>query len=324
MADVNLNAMGSVFDSTAFNERLFFARPESSSCPSGAEDSFLVVDPNVALHARAYWTLGARASFFVFHGNGEVVADYDTLAQRYHTEVQANLIVVDYRGYGLSTGIPTFRDCIKDALPVISALQKSANARLTGPHIVLGRSLGGACAAELAGTEPCPVDAAVLESAPADLLGILRRRDIEPPIEFTDEERSVFDPAPKLARCQIPVLILHGEEDNTIRPHEARANFSRVRHPASRLCLIPGRGHGDVLFDPLYYQRLSEFVDRVIEARAGIPAPLRAHGQDFPRWSLDGIERRLDLAVEKSRRSALSRVLYRGARKALRMLRAIG
>lgn|GEM_PF-187420 len=253
--------MESVFDSGEFNESLFVRRQQGSPCPSEAEDFHLPVAPGITLHARAYWAPEARATFIVFHGNGEIIADYDALAPRYRDEVRANLIVVDYRGYGLSSGTPTFRTCIEDTFPALSALKALAGVRLVEPCIALGRSLGGACAAELAGIDLAPVQAVVLESAPADWRGIVRRRNLEPPRLLTPEEAAVFDPAPKLERCRIPALVLHGDEDVTIRPHEARTNFSRLHHAASRLVFIPRRNHGDVLYDAHYYQTLCEFIE---------------------------------------------------------------
>ncbi|MCK7530646.1 MAG: hypothetical protein MZV63_06165 [Marinilabiliales bacterium] len=41
----------------------------------------------------------------LFHGNGEIVADYDEIAGAYR-ELGAALLVVDYRGYGRSGGEP--------------------------------------------------------------------------------------------------------------------------------------------------------------------------------------------------------------------------
>jgi pimeloyl-ACP methyl ester carboxylesterase len=83
----------------------------------------------------------------------------------------------------------------------------------------------------------------------------------------------VFDPRPKLARCQLPVLVLHGAKDRTIPPREARENFDRVSHANKQWSLIRGRGHSDVLTDPAYFLALSRFISAV---KGGpFPAPVR-------------------------------------------------
>jgi pimeloyl-ACP methyl ester carboxylesterase len=283
----------SVFDSQEFNERLFVRRRDQSPCPPDAVDIFLPVNPTVQLHARAHLAKGARATFVVFHGNADVVADYDGLAGRYAHEVGANLVVVEYRGYGQSNGAPTFRDCIGDAPLAVRELRAQMGDRLEGPLIALGRSLGGACAAELAGlTEPL-VDAVVLESAPTDVLAIVRRRGLPAPLAVSESERAVFDPQPKLGRSTLPILVLHGRDDRTIRPQEARLNFALLRHPSSRLHFIPGRDHGDVLHDDSYYEALREFVARVQATRAARPPALRPERTKPPAvlvWSSSALE----------------------------------
>jgi len=48
-----------------------------------------------------------------FHGNGEIVADYDEMAPVY-TRMGINFLPVDYRGYGRSTGTPTITAMMSD------------------------------------------------------------------------------------------------------------------------------------------------------------------------------------------------------------------
>lgn len=48
-----------------------------------------------------------------FHGNGEIVEDYDDIAQIY-LKLGINFLPVDYRGYGRSTGSPTVTAMMRD------------------------------------------------------------------------------------------------------------------------------------------------------------------------------------------------------------------
>jgi alpha-beta hydrolase superfamily lysophospholipase len=261
--------MASPFDDPIFNERLFFPRSDAKPCPSGATDLMLTVAPGVALHARWYPASGSRATVVVFHGNGEIVADYDDFAARYHGEVGADLVAVDFRGYGRSEGVPNYRACIEDSRAVVAELRRALGERLRAPLIVLGRSLGGACAAELAGQVPPVVDGIVMESAAADPRGVMARRGLSLDAALTAEETKVFDPRPKLARCPLPVLVLHAASDRTISASEARENFRKLGHPASRLVLIPRRDHHDVILDDAYFVALRDFVSSVERASHG-------------------------------------------------------
>jgi pimeloyl-ACP methyl ester carboxylesterase len=247
----------SLFDTPHFNAQLFFPRADSSPCPPGAVDHRLAMEAGVTLHARLHRTLDARATILLFHGNGEVVADYDELASSFH-DVGADLALVDFRGYGLSTGTPTLRTAIDDAPRALSLLRRE----LRTPLIVFGRSLGGVCAAELAGRADTGAVGIVLESSGADLGTLLARRGFAPQ-PLSAEEQRVFSPGPKLARCTMPTLVLHGAEDRLISPDEARMNATALGASLHELVLVPNRGHNDLSLSTVYWDALRRFIDRV-------------------------------------------------------------
>lgn len=247
--------MPSLFDGDDFNRALFFPRREQSAPPPGASDRFVDVE-GARLHLRVHDRDGLSALTLLFHGNGEVVADYDPLAERYARFAGSALAVVDFRGYGLSTGVPTLRDAIADARPVLDEARRAAAGR---PLVIMGRSLGGACAADLCQAEHFGVAGYVFESAAADLAGLVRRRGLTPPAAFSPDEIVAFDPLPKLARCTSPALVLHGERDTLIAPAEARQSFDALARCRRTLAFVPGRGHNDVSLHPDYWQALARF-----------------------------------------------------------------
>ncbi len=103
---------------------LFHPRPEPSPAPfqstdaAGsipvARDVLIAVEEDVSIGARFHMTDAAGVNLLFFHGNGEIVADYDELGPIYN-QMGVNFLAVDYRGYGRSTGTPTvtamMRDC---------------------------------------------------------------------------------------------------------------------------------------------------------------------------------------------------------------------
>lgn len=127
--------MISLFDTPAFNERLFFPRTDTTLCPPHATDHHLAVAPGVTLHTRVHRRADTRATLIVFHGNGEVVADYDDLAPSFH-DIGVDLALIDFRGYGASAGTPTLRSAIEDAPRAVSMLISAA--QLKGPVVVFG------------------------------------------------------------------------------------------------------------------------------------------------------------------------------------------
>jgi alpha-beta hydrolase superfamily lysophospholipase len=240
----------SIFDSAEFNDRLFVPRRDASPTPPGARDRMIDVD-GAKLHVRVHPPAG-NVTLLLFHGNGEVVADYYGAAARF-ARAGVTLAVMDYRGYGQSTGASTLRNLIADARLVADAIR---------PHIVMGRSLGGAAAHELYARPVAGMEGVVLESALFDIAALIRRRGLEPPAAFTDDERATFDPALKLATGRLPLLVLHGERDDLIVPREAMSALATAGTPAGQkaLVMVPRRGHNDVSLEDSYWSSLGGFI----------------------------------------------------------------
>jgi len=241
----------SVFDSDAFNRALFFPRRDTSAPPAGAID-MMIEAGDAVLHVRRHAAPAARCTLLLFHGNGEVVADYDNAAEDF-ARAGAALAVADYRGYGKSTSSPTLRDLIDDARPIADAI---------GPHIVMGRSLGGAAAHELYARPIASMLGVVLESSFADVAGLIRRRGLVSPALSADE-RAKFDPLEKLPSGTLPLLVLHGERDLLIPATEARTTLLTAGSADKRLVLVPGRGHNDVSYSDVYWRALADFIARI-------------------------------------------------------------
>jgi alpha-beta hydrolase superfamily lysophospholipase len=248
--------MASIFDRDEFTESLFFPRPDASDPPADSVDHFVELG-DAQIHVRRHAAASARCTLLLFHGNGEVVADYDDAADRF-AAVGAALAIADYRGYGRSSGTPTLRTLVSDARSIAEAIPGA-------PLIVMGRSLGGVVAHELFAHPIDRMAGVVLESACFDLGNLIRRRGMVPPATFTADELATFDPAPKLARGQLPLLVLHGARDTTIDPSEAAAaHAAATGTSAKQLAFVPGRGHNDLSASDAYWDALRAFLDRVV------------------------------------------------------------
>lgn len=108
---------------------------------------------NVILHA--FWIrlpdpLGMLAPTIIyFHGNaGNMGHRLQNVAGLYAT-CRCNILLVDYRGYGLSTGVPTERGLCADARATFDYLLTRHDIDLN-QICIFGRSLGGAVAIDLA------------------------------------------------------------------------------------------------------------------------------------------------------------------------------
>lgn len=105
---------------------LFFPRRSTTQQhPEGIwQDGTIQVDNNVAIGYRFYINKKESPVILFFHGNGEIVSDYSTVAQDYHGFADASLLAIDYRGYGWSTGTPLTSKMLPDAKIVLDKLPK--------------------------------------------------------------------------------------------------------------------------------------------------------------------------------------------------------
>ncbi len=250
--------MDSLFDSPQFNQNLFFPRYDSFPSPRGTEDIYIEVEANVRVHARKYPLPQARFSLLFFHGNGEVASDYNQVAGAFLL-LGAEMIVVDYRGYGKSEGNPTLRNTLEDAHIVYNYLQD--NGELLPNVCIMGRSLGSAPTIELC-SKLDSIACCVIESGYADPLPLVERRGLKID-QTTPEEDALFNNSIKIRKVQCPLLIMHGEEDYLISPKEAELNYREAGSKVKLLEILEGVGHNDMMMaqDDAYFSCLQSFFD---------------------------------------------------------------
>ena len=224
----------------------FHPRKESSA---GAGQRFDVldipVDAGITVGARFYAAGSDKPTILFFHGNGEIVADYDDVASLY-LAMGVNFFPVDYRGYGRSSGRPTISVMLADARTVFSyAREWLASKGYGGPMIVMGRSLGSASALEIASTDPEGTAGLIIDSGFADVMGLLARLGARPPDGLPAD--SVVRQEEKIAAYHGPTLIIHGTYDMIIPPRDADVLFRACPSPTKRLLKIDGAGHNDLM-----------------------------------------------------------------------------
>ncbi len=248
--------MSSIFDSQVFNANLFFPRADSSPVFAGSDEYYIDAGKDVRIHARCHPNPDAKLSLLFFHGNGEIVSDYDNLAQHF-SSLGAELIIADFRGYGKSTGSPTLRSTLEDAHVIFDYLKKEEVFK--NIVCVMGRSLGGAPTIELC-SKRSDIQACVLESAYADPVPLVERRGLKID-KTTPEEDALFNNSLKISMAKCPTLIMHGADDFLISPQEAKLNYDNSGAKIKTLEILEGVGHNDMMMNPSYFSTLKRFFD---------------------------------------------------------------
>ncbi len=251
-----------LLDRRGLAQGLFYPRRDVSGPPQGATDHRVDVGDGVQVACRFYASDRSRPSLLFFHGNGEIASDYDTIAPAYH-EIGANLFVADYRGYGASDGTPSFASLISDAHPVQDRFHALLDEEgFSSKRFVMGRSLGGLPAAELAATNHQRLAGLIIESSAPSLTRIRQRAGID---ESDSEIARLVDAhAVRLAPIRLPVLHIHGEWDEIVPLQQGIAFYEELTTDAKQLVIIPGAGHNDIgwVGRELYFEALAGFITR--------------------------------------------------------------
>ncbi|MGM0554333.1 MAG: alpha/beta hydrolase [Pseudomonadota bacterium] len=211
------------------------ATPEAAGL--SYEDVYLEPEPGVRLHG---WYLpgpGDDASVLLFlHGNAGNVSHRLRSLEQFH-RLGLAVLIVDYRGYGYSTGEPGEAGLYADGDAAWAYLVNDRDYR-PDEIVLFGRSLGAAVAARMA-AERLP-GAVILESAftsGADL-----GAEVYPWLPVRWLLRHRFPIREQLPAISAPLLIAHSREDEIVPFRHAQR--LREAAPDARLLEMRG-GHND-------------------------------------------------------------------------------
>jgi fermentation-respiration switch protein FrsA (DUF1100 family) len=247
---------------------LFHPRGEYPGTYRGpAEDAMIPVAADTRVGARFHMGASGNPNLLFFHGNGEIVADYDDLGPLFNRR-GLNLLAVDYRGYGRSNGQPTVYDLLADSHAVFDYTRDWLAANdYGGPLILMGRSLGSAPALELAQAYPSDIDGLIVESGFARAVPLLRRLGID-----TDrlgfQEPHGFGHLEKIGRYPGPTLIIHAELDHIIPCSDGQALWDASPAAHKRLLMIPGANHNDI-----FLRGMEAYLEALVELGRLCAAP---------------------------------------------------
>lgn len=156
-----------------------------------------------------------------------------------------NVLMIDYRGYGHSTGVPCEAGLKRDAAAVISFARKHA-ALQESPVVLFGRSLGGAVALSLA--EKCPGDVAgvILENT---FLSIPSMVDVLMPVISPLKWivlRIHWNSEEFIHKLTQPILFISGDADELVPTSHMKKLYDLATSSVNRIMFsVPGGTHND-------------------------------------------------------------------------------
>ncbi len=231
--------------------------PVPADPPGGYEEVGLESAAGDRIHGWHLPAGGSRAPAVVlFHGNGEnlgTMARAGTLAELARLGVA--ILVVDYPGYGRSSGGPSE--------PAITAAADAAFEWLAERHpgrplVAMGWSLGAAVAVRLA-AEREEVAGLVALSPWTRLEDVARVHAPGWMVRLFLRER--YDAVAAAARVRVPAVVIHGEDD-TIVPVELGARLAAAFPAEARFVPLAATGHNDLLGQPEAWRAIRDFLAR--------------------------------------------------------------
>jgi alpha-beta hydrolase superfamily lysophospholipase len=206
------------------------------------------------LHALHVMQSDPRGLVFYLKGNGGNVATWTTSVD-FWRRVNYDLFILDYRGYGKSTGhIESEAQLHADVRAAYDAIAPHYRGK---PVVIVGRSLGSGLAVALARDVAPPL--LVLVSPYTSIADAALR---EYPVAPSFLVRYPLRSDQVIGSVTSPMLLLHGKLDTLIPAADSERLRALARAPVD-LVLVDGAGHNDIQRFPAYLDALAGRLARV-------------------------------------------------------------
>ncbi|MEQ1586755.1 MAG: alpha/beta fold hydrolase [Cyclobacteriaceae bacterium] len=206
------------------------------------EEHFIATGTGDTLNALLFRsTQPAKGLILYFHGNADNLQRWGNYAVDF-TSLGYDILMIDYRGYGKSTGTPDETIIYRDAQLVLNWSQANI------PHgklILYGRSLGSAIASNLATTTN--PDLLILETPFDELNSAL----------YTFSSKYKFPTKDFLVNVTCKRIIIHGTNDWVV-PLSSALKLKPLLKAGDQFIIIEGGSHNNLRDFDEYHKALKE------------------------------------------------------------------
>ena len=239
------------------NRFLFYPTPDIAVSPDQAGlvffDQFLELPDGEKVHS---WYLpgdSSQPTVLFLHGNGGNIGHRIEHLQFLHS-LGVSTLIIDYRGYGHSSGRPSEPNMYADAELAYNWLidEKKVPAQKL---FLFGESIGGAVAIDLASRKK--VAGLTVESSFTSLRDIAHHSFPLVPTGLL--LRSDFNSTAKLPLVSAPILITHSPDDDIIPFAFGQRLYESAKPPKKFVRLFGGHNDRAYLSDPVYIQSIRQF-----------------------------------------------------------------
>jgi fermentation-respiration switch protein FrsA (DUF1100 family) len=201
-----------------------------------------------------------RGYLLWFHGNAGNVTHRWPDFLTFVSAAKLAVLIVDYRGFGASQGKPHEAGLYLDSRAAYDYLMsRGATPENT---VILGRSIGGAVAIELAGEREAA--GLILESTFLNIGEMAKRTFPLLPLHWLAASR--FQSDERIGALTLPILFFHGTADEIVPFQQGKALADLAGEGNLTFIPVEGAGHNDLsgVMGVAYFDTVREFVERSV------------------------------------------------------------
>jgi fermentation-respiration switch protein FrsA (DUF1100 family) len=228
------------------------------------EDAWIQTGDGEKLHGWFVPAIGSRGTLLFFHGNaGNISHRLQSLL--IFNQLGLDVLMIDYRGYGQSSGQAGEEGTYLDARAAWDYLVEQ---RKVAPAdiVIFGRSLGGAVGAGLAAQPGIRPAGVVIESSFSSGEDMGRR--LYPVLPVSLITRIRYPVKEFVAEIEAPLLVVHSRDDEIIPFDMAKTVFEAANEPKAFFEMGGDHNAGFWISRELYVPALQRFFDEIFPATA--------------------------------------------------------
>ncbi|KAK3394245.1 Alpha/Beta hydrolase protein [Podospora didyma] len=227
----------------------------------------LIIPTNDGEKLSAFYIRGSRrgpnsnVTVIMFHGNAGNIGHRLPIARMLISNTGCNVFMLEYRGYGISTGEPDESGLNIDAQTALDYLRDRAE---TQKHtlFVYGQSLGGAVAIKLVAKNQSRIAGLILENTFLSMRKLIP--SIMPPAKYLALLcHQVWPSDTLIASIKVPILFLSGLQDEIVPPIHMKRLYDLSTAPVKIWKPFPGGDHNSSVIEEGYFETIANFMKRV-------------------------------------------------------------
>lgn len=219
----------------------------------------------------AFYIRGPRGSsgkspnvtIIMFHGNAGNIGHRIPIARMMIGSTGCNVFMLEYRGYGLSTGEPDEAGLNLDAQTALDYLRERAETR-DHKFVIYGQSLGGAVSIKLVAKNQHAgnIHGLILENTFLSMRKLIP--SVIPPAKyltlFCHQVWASDSFIPSIT--EVPILFLSGLQDEIVPPSHMRQLYELSTAPTKIWKAFPGGDHNSSVIEEGYFEAIADFISQ--------------------------------------------------------------